>query len=52
LINVSGRGDKDMETVMRWFKLAEPTEETGEVVPGDPAPNDLNAGDITPEDKP
>jgi len=25
LINVSGRGDKDMETAMRWFELAEPT---------------------------
>jgi len=25
LINVSGRGDKDMETAMRWFGLAEPT---------------------------
>ncbi|HEY7815527.1 MAG TPA: tryptophan synthase subunit beta [Nakamurella sp.] len=25
LINVSGRGDKDMETAMRWFKLDEPT---------------------------
>jgi tryptophan synthase beta chain len=25
LINVSGRGDKDMETAMQWFKLAEPT---------------------------
>src|SRR6195952_1388764 len=25
LINVSGRGDKDMETAMRWFKLGEPT---------------------------
>ncbi len=25
LINISGRGDKDMETAMRWFKLAEPT---------------------------
>ncbi len=25
LVNVSGRGDKDMETAMRWFKLAEPT---------------------------
>ena len=24
LINVSGRGDKDMETAMRWFDLAEP----------------------------
>jgi len=26
LINVSGRGDKDMETAMRWFDLAEPGE--------------------------
>jgi tryptophan synthase beta chain len=25
LINISGRGDKDMETAMTWFKLAEPT---------------------------
>ena len=25
LINLSGRGDKDMETAMQWFKLAEPT---------------------------
>ena len=25
LVNVSGRGDKDMETAMRWFKLDEPT---------------------------
>ena len=27
LINVSGRGDKDMETAMKWFELGEhPTE--------------------------
>ncbi|HYN71526.1 MAG TPA: tryptophan synthase subunit beta [Nakamurella sp.] len=26
LINVSGRGDKDMETAMRWFDLGEPGE--------------------------
>ncbi len=25
LVNVSGRGDKDMETAMRWFGLDEPT---------------------------
>ncbi len=25
LVNVSGRGDKDMETAMNWFKLGEPT---------------------------
>ena len=25
LVNISGRGDKDMETAMNWFKLGEPT---------------------------
>lgn len=25
LVNISGRGDKDMETAMNWFKLSEPT---------------------------
>ena len=47
LINVSGRGDKDMETAMKWFQLGEPTAETGDVTPGDPQPVDVNAGDIT-----
>src|SRR6476659_8063490 len=48
LINVSGRGDKDMGTAIKWFGLGEPTAETGEVVPGDPQPTDVNAGDISP----
>jgi tryptophan synthase beta chain len=47
LINVSGRGDKDMETAINWFGLNEPTGETGEVVAGDPEPVDVNAGDVT-----
>lgn len=33
LINLSGRGDKDMGTATEWFRLGEPDEETGE--PGD-----------------
>ena len=33
---------------MRWFKLDEPTAATGDVVPGDPQPVDVNAGDIQP----
>ena len=33
LINLSGRGDKDMGTATEWFKLGEPDDETGE--PGD-----------------
>ena len=48
LINVSGRGDKDMETAINWFHLGEPNRETGDVAPGDPLPVDVNAGDITP----
>ncbi len=48
LINVSGRGDKDMETAMRWFHLDEPTAATGGVTSGDPQPIDVNAGDIRP----
>ncbi|WP_017933831.1 tryptophan synthase subunit beta [Nocardioides sp. Iso805N] len=31
LINLSGRGDKDMGTAMEWFKLGDPDEETGDV---------------------
>jgi len=46
LINVSGRGDKDMETAINWFGLGEPTAETGAVSAGDPEPVDVNAGDI------
>ena len=46
LINVSGRGDKDMETAMNWFKLGEPNRETGGVTPGEAEPIDVNAGDI------
>jgi tryptophan synthase beta chain len=30
LVNLSGRGDKDMGTAMEWFKLGDPDEETGE----------------------
>lgn len=30
LINLSGRGDKDMGTATEWFKLGEPDDETGE----------------------
>ncbi len=48
LINVSGRGDKDMETAINWFHLGEPNRETGDVTPGDPVPVDVNAGDIAP----
>ncbi|WP_107772644.1 tryptophan synthase subunit beta [Nocardioides sediminis] len=33
LINLSGRGDKDMGTATEWFRLGEPDDETGE--PGD-----------------
>jgi len=29
LVNLSGRGDKDMGTAMDWFKLGDPDEETG-----------------------
>ena len=31
LVNLSGRGDKDMGTAMEWFKLGDPDEETGDV---------------------
>jgi hypothetical protein len=48
LINVSGRGDKDMETAINWFHLGEPNRETGDVTPGEAVPVDVNAGDITP----
>jgi hypothetical protein len=37
-----------METAINWFGLGEPNEETGHVIPGDPEPVDLNAGDVTP----
>ena len=30
LINLSGRGDKDMGTATEWFKLGEPDDETGD----------------------
>jgi tryptophan synthase beta chain len=30
LINLSGRGDKDMGTATEWFRLGEPDDETGE----------------------
>jgi tryptophan synthase beta chain len=33
LINLSGRGDKDMGTATEWFRLGQPDDETGE--PGD-----------------
>jgi tryptophan synthase beta chain len=33
LVNLSGRGDKDMETTTTWFGLGEPAEVTGEVTP-------------------
>lgn len=29
LINLSGRGDKDMETALEWFRLGQPQGETG-----------------------
>ena len=29
LINLSGRGDKDMETALEWFSLGQPQGETG-----------------------
>jgi tryptophan synthase beta chain len=29
LINLSGRGDKDVETAARWFGLFDPTSPTG-----------------------
>jgi threonine synthase len=51
LINVSGRGDKDMETAMKWFGLDSPNTTTGQVVPGESVPVDVNAGDITPADQ-
>jgi len=41
-----GVSSKDMETAINWFGLGEPTAETGEVVPGDPEPVDVNAGEI------
>ncbi|MCA1982526.1 tryptophan synthase subunit beta [Nocardioides nematodiphilus] len=31
LVNLSGRGDKDMGTAMEWFKLGDPDDETGDV---------------------
>jgi len=37
LVNLSGRGDKDMGTAMEWFRLGEPDEETGDVTSGDEA---------------
>jgi hypothetical protein len=40
-----------METAINWFGLNKPTGETGEVVPGDPEPADLNAGDISSAEK-
>ncbi len=52
LINVSGRGDKDMETAMRWFGLDEPTAATGDATPGDPQPVDTDAGNNQPVDPP
>jgi tryptophan synthase beta chain len=30
LINLSGRGDKDMGTATEWFKLGEADDETGD----------------------
>ncbi len=39
LINVSGRGDKDMETAMKWFDLGSPS---GSLSP-DQAPDDIPA---------
>jgi tryptophan synthase beta chain len=33
LVNLSGRGDKDMETTTAWFGLGDPAEVTGEVTP-------------------
>jgi tryptophan synthase beta chain len=32
LINLSGRGDKDVDTAARWFKLLEPDTEPGQAV--------------------
>ena len=33
LVNLSGRGDKDMETTTTWFGLGDPAAVTGEVTP-------------------
>lgn len=36
LVNLSGRGDKDMETAMTWFGLGDADEETGDTEVGAP----------------
>ena len=43
LVNLSGRGDKDMGTAIDWFGLGEtrPDDDTG--VPGDEAPGEAPA---------
>jgi tryptophan synthase beta chain len=30
LVNLSGRGDKDMGTAMEWFGLGDPDDDAGE----------------------
>ena len=43
LINVSGRGDKDMETAMEWFHLGEPDAEPHHD-PDEPTPDEPGSG--------